>query len=280
MNVSRSAVSGLARQQFALYAAQRHLRLPPRTPICTLTSQPGLRLRLNTSRPFESVSIRAYSIDARQSNPQPPPKQNRLQASVAQIRSLAQQHGSDPASLVASFLVLHELTALIPLLLLFWLFELLGAGQFLLSWLGTNEGGDHGEGEGGFKAVVGGWVNEGIRRAEKVGRRYGLFGMDKTSASPEGTPSVGSIEESEGVAAVTDPRSGALVGSFANAVAAYACVKALIPLRLAASVALAPAFARYTIEPIKRIAARWRGTSASNPRSAASSSPSKPSKPE
>ncbi|KAE8270873.1 hypothetical protein A4X09_0g1442 [Tilletia walkeri] len=279
MNVSRSAVSGLARQQFDLYAAQRHLRLPPRTPISPLTSQPGLRLRLNASRPFESVSIRTYSIDARQSDPQSP-KHNRLQASLAQIRSLAQQHGSDPASLVASFLVLHELTALIPLLLLFWLFELLGAGQFLLSWLGTNEGGDHGEGEGGFKAVVGGWVNEGIRRAEKVGRRYGLFGMDKTSASPEGTPSVGSIEESEGVAAVTDPRSGALVGSFANAVAAYACVKALIPLRLAASVALAPAFARYTIEPIKRIAARWRGTSASNPRSAASSSPSKPSKPE
>ncbi|CAD6891052.1 unnamed protein product [Tilletia controversa] len=249
------AVAVLLRQRVALRTtAALPLRL----------SQPGLRfaLPLSPRRPYSTESQPQQS------------KKNALQTSLSHIRTLAHKHGSDPASLLTSFLILHELTALLPLLLLFWLFELVGTGQGLLSWLATTteEAGGQAEAEGGYKALVRGWVDEGVRTAERVGRRYGLFGIDKSSTTTAGTEA--------------SPQSGALVGSFANAVAAYACVKALIPLRLAASVALAPAFARYTIEPIKRLAARWRGRSPANPvtpsssSSAASPSPTKPSRPD
>ncbi|KAL9938844.1 hypothetical protein V8E36_002563 [Tilletia maclaganii] len=214
------------------------------------------------SHPMRDQHDRPSPSDTR-TGPQPPPaRPTRLQASLAQVRALAERHGSDPASLVASFLVLHELTAIIPLLILFWIFDLLGAGQAFLSWLGEEEEEGHqvSDRKDGVKAVVNGWVNEGVHRAERVGRRYGLFGMDKVSK--EERQQRARAEPGAGSA-----RTAALVGSFANAVAAYACVKALIPLRLAASVALAPAFARTAIEPFKRVMTRWRGARRRNAQS-------------
>lgn len=58
-----------------------------------------------------------------------------LSRAVEQMRSIAARTGADPASLVAAFLVLHELTALVPLLVLAVAFAALGVGPATLDAL-------------------------------------------------------------------------------------------------------------------------------------------------
>ncbi|KAK0531342.1 Serine--tRNA ligase, mitochondrial [Tilletia horrida] len=280
MSASRPLISLLslpARQRLTPYAASRLAGPSSAAPrLRPFPAAPRYASSSPASPPRASDQQQQPPLQPSPPPPPPPPPQrppSRLQASLAQIRALAQRHGSDPTSLVASFLVLHELTALLPLVLLFWIFQLLGAGQFFLSWLGAEPQGE--SGGQGLKSMVNGWVQEGMRRAERVGRRYGLFGLEKKDKSGSGSASASAGAEAEDA---SSPQSVALVGSFANAVAAYACVKALIPLRLAASVALAPAFARWTIEPVKRFAARWRGKPAPVPGSPNAASGSAASK--
>ncbi|KAK0549983.1 Serine--tRNA ligase, mitochondrial [Tilletia horrida] len=247
-----------ARHSAGLFALQRTGRQSLLSVRSAATPAWSPRSVLNSSslRRTQAFTSSAPALTPASDPPSKPP--TRFQSSLAQIRALAQRHGSDPASLIASFMVLHELTALIPLLILFWLFELLGAGQSFLAWLEGDDGSAQQSADPdtqGWKNVVNGWVQEGIKRAERVGRRYGLFGIEKGSKS-SATQAHDEADAALVSAPSTQLQSGALVGSFANAVAAYACVKALIPLRLAASVALAPAFARYTIEPVKRLFGR------------------------
>ncbi|KAN0060782.1 Serine--tRNA ligase, mitochondrial [Thecaphora frezii] len=181
-----------------------------------------------------------------------------LQRAIQQVRETAARRGTDPASMVASFLVLHELTAIVPLVVLFYLLSALGAGEAVLQWLqggeeATGEARDEADWMGGY---VRGWIQEGMSRAERYGRKNGYFGFDKEAASDDA--------EARGETSAGLP-SGELAGAFANAVAAYALVKALLPLRLGASIALAGPFSRLCFEPLKRISRRMlaRSTAAS-----------------
>ena len=61
--------------------------------------------------------------------------QTRLQRALAQVRSIAKKNGTNVSTMVASFLILHELTALVPLVLLFYIFGALGVGASVLNWL-------------------------------------------------------------------------------------------------------------------------------------------------
>ena len=168
------------------------------------------------------------------------PATNPRQGALQRVRQMAAKSGTDPASMVVSFAVLHELTAIVPLVLLFYLLGLLGAGEQVMEWLLQLSGSE----ESGSGAWLRGKINEGMQRAEKFGRRNGYFGFEAGSEV--------------GAEAGLGARAGAsaLAGSFANAVAAYAITKAAFPLRIGASIALAGPFARLCIEPLKRLTSR------------------------
>lgn len=177
----------------------------------------------------------------------PKEPQSALGKAVAKVRSMAEKNGTDPASMVASFMILHELTAIVPIVLIFYLLGALGAGEAVCEWLkreqeSTSQSGDAKEGV--IASTIRGWMQEGILRAERVGRKYGLFGFEKKDAG------AGEANK-EAVKGSID--STKLAGSFANAVAAYAIVKALLPVRIGASIALAGPFSRMMIEPLKRL---------------------------
>jgi hypothetical protein len=138
--------------------------------------------------------------------------------------------GTDTASLIASFLILHELTAIVPLFVGFGIFKWAGLGEKVAGWfkeVGSTPTGVS-EGEGSLdKSVtaitrqkVAGWMDEGTKRAEKVGRRYGIFGYPKRTGEKE----VGGVQEVTPVDAEKAIGSS-LSGDLANAVAAYLIVK-------------------------------------------------------
>ncbi|PWN39783.1 seryl-tRNA synthetase [Ceraceosorus guamensis] len=217
-------------------------------------------------------SVRTFSTKVPQkgtaSPPPPPPSSSSpsspsspsqpassiLARSIARVREAAARSGTDPGSMVISFLILHELSAIIPLLIIFWILAFFGAGKTVLDWLlpanavEASVVEDAGPASNGIRDRLRAWVDDGTRWAEKIGRKKGWFGFEK-----------GSEATGEGV-------DGAiLVGGFANAVAAYAVVKAIVPLRIAACIWLAGPFARLTIEPLKRLG-RQLGTKAGSRR--------------
>ncbi|GMK57762.1 hypothetical protein CspeluHIS016_0405960 [Cutaneotrichosporon spelunceum] len=167
---------------------------------------------------------------------------SKLSAYAPTLARLSARTGVPLPSLLASFLVLHELTALVPLVLVFYLFSALGAGAAFLNYLHAMAKKTTGEDVAGPWAsmahVTREWYDEGAARVERVGRRYGLFGFEKGSeVSGMGREAAGTV---------------------ADAVAAYVVVKALMPVRVAVSVGAAPGFARLVFRPMQRLAARLR----------------------
>jgi hypothetical protein len=135
---------------------------------------------------------------------------SKLAAYAPTLHRLSERTGVPLPSLLASFLVLHELTALAPLVILFYIFSALGAGSAFLHYLhnmAKKTTGEDVEGPWASMAhVTRSWYDEGSKRVEKVGRKYGLFGFEKGSA----------VEGSLGREAA---------GAVADAVAAYVVVK-------------------------------------------------------
>jgi len=153
--------------------------------------------------------------------PPPTPKSSRVQRYLPRLQDLSKRTGVPLSSLAVSFLVLHELTAVLPVIGFYFLFSSLGTGLGIIEWLnrttvnGTEE---EGKGEGGWQGVVKGWYDEGQGKVGRVGRRYGLWQDDP-------------VMESEGLSTGTS-RAGEGV---ANAVAAYVVVKVwpITPLSVA-----------------------------------------------
>ena len=219
----------------------------------------------STTRPSLGGSghqSRQYSTST--APPPPPPETRRSvwERSVARVRAAAARSGTDPSSMVLSFALLHELSAILPLFVVFWILSSLGAGSAVLAWLLPPSS----EETSSVQAKVRQWVDEGAARAERYGRRKGWFGFEKGS-------------EATGEWSTGQEAGAVLAGSFADAVAAYAIVKvsccapqaddavsvltehakALFPLRIAACIALAGPFARLAIEPLKRALRRRKG---------------------
>jgi hypothetical protein len=194
------------------------------------------------------------------------------------------------ASLAGSFLVLHEITAIVPVVILFFIFQALGAGAGIVAWLTSLEEGVEGtvkeiweEGGGeakkrnrGWKGWVKDWMAEAEEKAERVGKRYGILGYEKVVKPKKGevaaNAAAGTAGASGGEArAVT---AGGAAEKVANAIAAYVVVKvsslhvqsdavtvvnghqAILPLRIGLSLALAPSFARFALYPIRRLMGR------------------------
>ncbi|TQV95593.1 mitochondrial seryl-tRNA synthetase [Cordyceps javanica] len=130
-----------------------------------------------------------------------------------------------PVSHILSFLILHELTAIVPLVALFTLFH-------YTTYVPLTYMTEH----------FGGYVDAGVSRFEKYFRRKGWFGFDNGATGKEGRAASESSERLPDAAdkwRTGDPKYKILV----EVSLAYATTKALLPLRIIGSVWATPWFA-------------------------------------
>jgi hypothetical protein len=191
------------------------------------------------------------------------------------LAAISARTGTPVSSLIVSFGILHELTAILPIAGFFYGARSLGVGDRLAGSLrridsGTdNELDISGDVSGGSEASnmkhamaywaeekTREWVHEGGQWAERVGRRYGFFGFEKGSKPAEG----------QGFTLV-GPK---IAGDVANIIVAYAATKvrsaiyrlvddascssalqALLPVRIGLSLYLTPGFARRIVDPFR-----------------------------
>lgn len=134
---------------------------------------------------------------------------------------------ADPPSLLISFVILHELTALVPLAGLFALLKWLGVGGAIVAWV-VDETSEAGKGRSGWRTTAKEWLAESERKAERVGRRYGWFGWEKeTREEREERRARENDEQVAGAATLGDvsPERLRVSGDVANAAASYLLVK-------------------------------------------------------
>ncbi|GJN87159.1 hypothetical protein Rhopal_000104-T1 [Rhodotorula paludigena] len=179
---------------------------------------------------------------------------------LARLR--AQYPHADPPALVASFVVLHELTALVPLVALFALFHALGLGTGLVHWVleHSEDGRDEAAGTrdgGGWRDTVRTWLREAEDKTERIGRRYGWFGWDKET--PDQRKERREREKERGTTEdrLEDERLQ-VGGDVANLAAAYLVVKALIPLRILISLRLSPSLANLVVRRFRGLRERGK----------------------
>ncbi|KAJ7244131.1 hypothetical protein B0H12DRAFT_810091 [Mycena haematopus] len=140
------------------------------------------------------------------------------------LAAVSARTGTPLSSLVVSFGVLHELTAIVPLVGIFYAARTLGVGERVVAALPT-------ENDSWVAQKCSTWVDDGQKWAARVGKRYGVFGFEK---------------------GMDNLNSDRIVGDVANAVIAYAATKALLPVRIGAALYLSPAFSRAIIDPTRR----------------------------
>ncbi|KAJ4483500.1 hypothetical protein J3R30DRAFT_1790272 [Lentinula aciculospora] len=160
------------------------------------------------------------------------------------LKALSARTGTPLSSLVLSFGILHELTAVVPLVGVFYGARAFGVGERIVAIIIANNNNDHLV--SGYSSYVDWarqksrqWVQEGEGWAEKVGRRYGFFGFEK-GKNPD-----------THITTSTNYVPGYIAGDVANAVVAYGATKAMLPLRIGLSLYLAPMFSRRLVEPLR-----------------------------
>jgi hypothetical protein len=139
-----------------------------------------------------------------------------------------------PSHLVASFLIFHEVTAVLPVLGFFALFQYtdVALGDRIASYCETTDGTLHS------------WFAECQHKAARVGRHHGWFGFEKGSQA---------TNDDLGEEAVLKATS-----TGANVVAAYLLVKLLLPVRLGACFWLAPRMSNSIGRWFRGVGARWQ----------------------
>ena len=158
--------------------------------------------------------------------PSPPPApQPKFGPYKQALAALSQRTRTPLPSLILSFGILHELTAIVPIAGFFFAARGLGIGESVVSALAPRP---ETEGEAGLtgkfrESWVGKrfreWMVEGEARAEGAGRRYGWFGYEKGSKPPALSPEEQAERHAEAVL------TGMIAGDVANAVVAYALTK-------------------------------------------------------
>jgi hypothetical protein len=125
-----------------------------------------------------------------------------------------------------AFLILHEITAIVPLVGLAGLFH-------YANWLPSS-------------LTEGKYIREGIEKFGRYFRRKGWFGFDKESVKIGERGEVEEGEEEEGKLGGTGRGSRILV----EVATAYAVTKVLLPVRILGSVWATPWFARVFVRRI------------------------------
>ncbi|KAI0359252.1 hypothetical protein OH77DRAFT_1419720 [Trametes cingulata] len=191
-----------------------------------------------------------------------PSKPSRLAPYREALAALSKRTRTPLPSLAVSFAILHELTAVLPLVGFFYGARALGVGEGLVRAIAQPRGSATAQDEQAsneylsrFRDTWAGqrfreWMVEGEIRAERVGRRYGWFGFEK------GSKVEGGSAESRSAEAEAALVSGRIAGDVANAVVAYALTKAFLPVRIGLSLYLSPAFSRTLVQPIGSTFAR------------------------
>ncbi|THH27803.1 hypothetical protein EUX98_g6385 [Antrodiella citrinella] len=141
----------------------------------------------------------------------PPARLSRFAPYTQALTALSQRTRTPLPSLVISFAVLHELTALVPLAGFFFGARALGVGNTLVRAVADNTD----QGWAGEKGKE--WMEEGERWAERVGRRYGVFGFEKRVRGHGQTDATADEPRS------TDQVTSRLAGDAANAIVAPSC---------------------------------------------------------
>ena len=150
--------------------------------------------------------------------PAPLAPKSRFSAYADALKAISKRTGTPLPSLILSFGIVHELTALIPLVGVFYASRALGIGEAVVTNAVTDSSSSRSAVTGGEEswAVRWGrekareWVEEGDKWAERVGRRYNVFGYEKKAADSQNPV----------------PEHGhRIVGDVANAVVAYGVTK-------------------------------------------------------
>jgi hypothetical protein len=124
-------------------------------------------------------------------------------------------------SLLVSFAVLHELTAIIPLVGIFFGARSLGVGERLVRTV--TEDSTSPEDSGWIRERCRTLVGDGERWAKRVGTKYGIFGFHKD---------IGQLANVYNAQESSTYGSGRIVGDVANAVVAYGVTKVSFSLCL------------------------------------------------
>lgn len=133
-----------------------------------------------------------------------------------QISKLRQRYPSaEPVSLIGSFLILHEVTAFIPLLGLFAILQQTDsrAAAKAVDWIANDAKSD---------GYLHGALVESERKIERVGTYYGWFGYTKRRKGDDHL-----VEEPDKAQAITTKATQAT----ANAIAAYLIIKVCMRYR-------------------------------------------------
>ena len=133
------------------------------------------------------------------------------------LGSLAARTGTPLPSLIVSFAILHEITALVPLIGICLGAKYLGVGERLVESIRAETHTDAASSNRPpmtewARKKVGTWITEGEVRTERAGRKYGVFGYPRTPKGVKYEPTEG--ERGPGVA-----------GDVANVVLAYTATK-------------------------------------------------------
>lgn len=201
-----------------------------------------LPIRASTRRPFRSTR-RFFAAP-----PRPPPgsqSRGRFENLNKRLPRFLQRYTTPllnaPVTQITSFLILHEITAVVPL------FGLAGAFHYG-EWIPSLN--NQGDGNNAF--------DEGVKKFGRWLRKKGWVEGDITEET-----TVGSITQSSGPngSDANSQRGMRLVLEFATA---YAITKALLPARIVLSVWATPWFARRVLGPVGRGLRRTFGTSQKN----------------
>ncbi|KAG5651633.1 hypothetical protein H0H81_008010 [Sphagnurus paluster] len=169
------------------------------------------------------------------------PAQPRFAAYRNALAALAARTGTPLPSLIVSFAVLHEVTAVVPLVAFFYGSRSLGIGESVVGAIVRKEDSlSSTDQDTWMKGVFRGWVEEGDAWAARVGRRYGIFGYEKR------------VPGASNAHTEPSPLSSHIAGDVANAIVAYGASKALLPVRVGISLYLSPAFSRTIVEPLRK----------------------------
>ena len=174
-----------------------------------------------------------------------------LQPYITQLKS--NYPSADVPSLVASFILLHELTAIVPLFAGFWACRVLGLGAGLVTWAATSQQDEPSSSNNPSwaKDKLRAWVQRGELKAQRIGMRYGVFGYDKETREQRQERRKVEAEGRDSTALTAAPRPSPSISSdAANLVAAYIGVKVSWPMPTFLNAARAQAFPSTAVAPI------------------------------
>ncbi|EIW80383.1 hypothetical protein CONPUDRAFT_125142 [Coniophora puteana RWD-64-598 SS2] len=160
------------------------------------------------------------------------------------LKALSARTGTPLPSLIVSFGILHEVTAILPIIGIFYGARSLGVGEHIVDTIAvaSAKADVNQVKKNWFLSQMHEWMDEGEQWTYRVGRRYGLFGFEQRPHGEPATP----LDD-----ATRAEMKGRLAGDVANAVFAYGATKALLPARIGLSLWFAPTFSRHVLDPVR-----------------------------